>query len=107
MRRQRRRNLKSTKKGRALCPPLWLLLLDLLHFKALQGVANLDVAVLLHSDAALIALGDILHVILEPAQRIDGEVVLHHVAVAYQAGLAVAAHHTLGDVRTGDVAPVS
>jgi hypothetical protein len=43
------------------------------------------------TDTALEALADLGRVVLEPAQRLDGEVVGHHDAVADQTGLGVAA----------------
>src|ERR1700693_2511648 len=62
----------------------WLLA----HFKGLYHVAELDVAVA-NSDTALEALPDLGGVILEPAQRIDGEVIGDHDAISDQASLGV------------------
>src|SRR5215467_6596133 len=59
------------------------------HLERLDHVADLDVVVA-DADAALEALADLGRVVLEPAQRVDGEVVRDHHAVADQAGLAVA-----------------
>src|SRR6516162_7837111 len=60
------------------------------HLVGLDHVLDLDVAVT-DADAALVALADLGHVLLEPAQRLDREALLHHDAVADQARLAATA----------------
>src|SRR5215469_17270150 len=69
------------------------------HLVGLDHVLDLDVAVT-DADAALVALADLGHVLLEPAQRLHAEVLRHHDAVADQACLAAAGD----DARTDDAA---
>src|SRR5215469_16353480 len=69
------------------------------HLVGLDHVLDLDVAVA-DADAALVALADLGHVLLEPAQRVHAEVLRHHDAVADQACLAAAGD----DARTDDAA---
>src|SRR6266516_333425 len=57
------------------------------HLVGLDHIAEVDVVVA-DADTALVALADLGDVLLEPAQRVHGEVLRHHHAVADQAGLA-------------------
>src|SRR5580693_711353 len=73
------------------------------HLERLDHVTDLDVAVT-ESDAALEALPDLGRVVLEPAQRIDAEVVRDDDAVADEAGLAVAGDRARADDAACDIA---
>src|ERR687895_2685798 len=69
----------------------------LAHLEGLDDVADLDVAVVAEGETALEALADLDHVVLEPPQRADRQVLGDHHAVAQQAapGIApdLAGHH--------------
>src|SRR5262252_6999995 len=62
---------------------------NLPHLVGLDHVADVDVVVA-EADAALEALADLGDVVLEPAQRLDGEAFRDHDPVADQAGLTAA-----------------
>ena len=49
----------------------YLLLGNLLHDEGLQDIANLDVVETVETDATLVAIGHLLHVVLEATQRGD------------------------------------
>src|SRR3954454_14965634 len=70
----------------------------------LDLVTDLDVVVLPETDTGLEVGTDLGDVVLEPAQRLDGEVVPHHHAVADDARLGVARDRSGADDDTGDVA---
>src|SRR5690606_5582085 len=76
----------------------------LLHLEGLDHVALRDVDALAEADTALEALADLGDVVLLAAQRLDGELLLDHDAVAHQAGLGIAADGPGPHDRTGDVA---
>src|SRR3954471_4954322 len=61
----------------------------LAHLEGLDDVLDLDVVERPETDTALVALADLGHVVLEPAQRLDREVVGDDHAVADQPGLGV------------------
>src|SRR5215469_17385069 len=69
------------------------------HLVGLDHVLDMDVVVA-DADAALEALADLGHVLLEPAQGVHAEVPRHHDAVADQTCLAAAGD----DARTDDAA---
>src|SRR5262249_33803928 len=73
------------------------------HLEGLDDVLDLDVVVA-DADTALVALAPLGHVSLEPAQRLDGEVVGDHHAVPDQPRLAVAVDRAGADDAAGDVA---
>src|SRR5690242_177906 len=73
------------------------------HLVGLDRVPDVDVAVA-DADSALVALADLGHVLLEPAQRVHGEVLRHHDAVADQAGLAAPVDGAGTDDGAGHVA---
>src|SRR6266480_921338 len=73
------------------------------HLVGLDRVPDGDVAVA-DADAALVAVADLGHVLLEPAQRVHAEVLRHHDAVADQAGLAVPGDRAGTDDAAGHVA---
>src|SRR5215467_673111 len=73
------------------------------HLVGLDHVADVDVVVA-EADAALVALADFGDVVLEPAQRLDGEALRDHDAVADQAGLAAAVDRARAHDAAGDVA---
>src|SRR5690606_34310919 len=75
----------------------------LAHLERLDDVADADVAVA-DSDTALEALADLGDVVLEPAQRLDGEVVGDDHPVADEPCLRVALDQAVADDHTGDVA---
>src|SRR3954453_14780558 len=81
----------------------WLLqrLLDLAGLEELEDVAHLDVLVALEHDAALEALVDLLHVVLEAAKR-SHPARPHDRAVADQADLGDAGHLAIRDQAAGD-----
>src|SRR5699024_4685992 len=65
-----------------------------------------DVVEAAQADAALEALADLRRIVLEPAQRLDREVVAHDHAVARQARLRVPLDEAVADDRARDVAPL-
>src|SRR3984957_16412928 len=73
------------------------------HFEGLDHVTDLDVSIA-DADTALKAFADFGRVILEPAQRVDAEVVLHHDTVPDQPGPAVPDDSAGANDRTGHVA---
>src|SRR6266699_1677256 len=73
------------------------------HLERLDHIADLDVAVA-DADTALEALADLGRIVLEPAQRLHGEAVRDHDAVADQARLAVAGDRAGPDDAAGHVA---
>src|SRR5215470_4621505 len=73
------------------------------HLVGLDHVIDLDV-VIADADTALVALADLGHVLLEPAQRLDREALLHHDTVADQASLAAPVDRAGTHQRAGDVA---
>src|SRR6516225_5085384 len=73
------------------------------HLVGLDHVLDPDVAVA-DADAALEALADLGHVLLEPAQRLHAEVLRHHDPVADQACLAAAGDDARTDDGAGHVA---
>src|SRR5262249_48749112 len=73
------------------------------HLKGLDHVADLDVAVT-DSDTALEAFPDLGSVILEPAQRIDRDVIGNHDAVPDQASPGVPGDRARAHDATGHVA---
>src|SRR4051812_19844055 len=75
---------------------------DFPHLEGLDDVLELDVVQRAESDTALEALAGLRGVVLEPAQRLDGEVVGDDNAVAQQPRLAVAADEPAADDRAGD-----
>src|SRR5688500_5475496 len=74
----------------------------LAHLEGLDNVADLDVAVVAERETALEALTDLDHVVLEPPQRADRQVLGDHHVVAQQAATRVAADLTGDHERTGD-----
>src|SRR3712207_2156009 len=75
----------------------------LAHLEGLDDVLDLDVVERPETDAALVALADLGHVVLEATQRLDGQVVRDDDAVADQPAAGVpgdraAAHDGAGDV---------
>src|SRR3954453_12423107 len=76
----------------------------LAHLEGLDDVLDLDVVERPQADTALVALADLGDVVLEPAQRIDGQVVGDDDAVADQPGLRVTDDRAATDDRTRDVA---
>src|SRR4051794_39475394 len=85
----------------APCQGLLELPLHLARLEDLEDVALLDVAVALERDAALVAVGDLAHVLLEAAQRAD-PAGPDHSAVAHKAHRSAAAHDARGHVAAGD-----
>src|SRR5215471_15009927 len=73
---------------------------DLLDLERLDDVSDLDVLVLLEPDAALEALLDLRHVVLEAAERSDLAFV-DHAVVPQQADLGAPGDRALGDVAAG------
>src|SRR5262249_52378229 len=73
------------------------------HLVGLDRVLDLDVAIA-DADAALVALADFGHVLLEPAQGVHAEVLRHHDAVSDQACLAAAGDDAGADDAAGHVA---
>src|SRR5215472_4788791 len=73
------------------------------HLERLDHISDPQVVVA-ETDTALEALPHLSRVVLEPAQRLDGEVVRDHHAVSDQAGLAVASDRARADDAAGDVA---
>src|SRR5215467_10286878 len=73
------------------------------HLVGLDHVAEVDVAVA-EADTALVALADLGHVVLEPAQRLDREALLNHDTVADQTRLAAPVDRAGAHQRAGDVA---
>src|SRR4051795_6907241 len=76
----------------------------LAHLEGLDDVLDLDVVERSEADTALVALADLGDVVLEPAQRLDGEVVGDDGAVSDQPGLGVPVDRAAAHDRTGDVA---
>src|SRR3954463_15753791 len=76
----------------------------LAHLEGLDDVLDLDVVERPQADTALVALADLGDVVLEPAQRLDGQVVGDDDAVADQPGLRVTDDRAATDDRTRDVA---
>src|SRR3954454_817943 len=76
----------------------------LAHLEGLDDVLDLDVVERPQADTALVALSDLGDVVLEPAQRLDGQVVGDDDAVADQPGLRVTADRAATDDGTRDVA---
>src|SRR6478752_3352284 len=87
-------------KGRATCASAaWLLP----HLVGLDAVLQLDVVPRTQADAAFEALADLGDVVLEPAERIDLQVVVEHHTTAQQPGPGIPAdlpgpHDAAGDV---------
>src|SRR5215467_10788033 len=73
------------------------------HLVGLDHVAEVDVVVA-DADTAFVALADLGHVVLEPAQRLDREALRDHDTVADQAGSAAAVDGVRPDDALGDVA---
>src|SRR5215471_9694400 len=73
------------------------------HLVGLDHVAEVDVVVA-DADTALVALADLGHVVLEPAQRLDREALRDHDTVADQAGPAAAVDGARPHDAPGDVA---
>src|SRR4051812_8848795 len=76
----------------------------LADLEGLDDVLDLDVVERPQADTALVALADLGDVVLEAAQRLDGEVVGDDDAVADDPGLRVPVDRAGPDDRTGDVA---
>src|SRR3954464_10755016 len=76
----------------------------LAHLEGLDDVLDLDVVERPQADTALVALADLGDVVLEPAQRLDAQVVGDGDAVADQPGLRVTDDRAATDDRTRDVA---
>src|SRR4051812_31518942 len=76
----------------------------LADLERLDDVLDLDVVERPEPDTALVTLADLGHVVLEAAQRLDGQVVGDHDAVADQPGLRVPVDGPAADDRAGDVA---
>src|SRR4051812_27328838 len=76
----------------------------LTHLERLDDVVDLDVVERPETDTALVALPDLGRVVLEATQRLDGQVVRDHGAVADEAGLGVADDRAAAHQRTGDIA---
>src|ERR671935_1635467 len=74
---------------------------DLSNLVGLDHVALLHVLEVLDPDAALVPLGDLPHVVLEPPERADPAVVHDH-AVAYDPGARVANDRPVDDHAPGD-----
>src|SRR5581483_5473908 len=74
------------------------------HLVGLDHVVDLDVVERAEADTALEALADLGGVVLEPAQRLDAEVLGHHRAVPDEPGLGVAADETRAHQASRDVA---
>src|SRR3954464_11012921 len=72
--------------------------------EGLDDVLDLDVVERPQADTALVTFADLGHVVLEPAQRLDREVVGDEDAVTDDAGLRVPVDRAGPDDRTGDVA---
>src|SRR3954464_13776114 len=69
----------------------------LTHLEGLDHVLDLDVVERSQADTALVALADLGDVVLEPAQRLDGEVVGDDHPVADQPGLGVPVDRAAAD----------
>src|SRR3954453_20102413 len=76
----------------------------LAHLEGLDHVLDLDVVERPQADTALIPVANLGHVVLEAAQRLDGQIVGAHHAVADQPGLRVPVDGAAADDRAGDVA---
>src|ERR1700712_3505879 len=76
----------------------------LLHLDRLDLVADLDVVELAEADAGLEVRAHLGDVILEPPERIDGQVVADHDAVADDPRLGVSGDDARSHDDTGDVA---
>src|SRR3954471_6605716 len=76
----------------------------LAHLEGLDDVLDLDVVERPQADTALVALADLGDVVLEAAQRLDGEVVGDDHTVTHQPGLRVPVDGAAADDRPGDVA---
>src|SRR4051812_10448191 len=76
----------------------------LAHLEGLDDVLDLDVVERPEADTALVALADLGDVVLEPAQRLHGQVVGDDDAVAQQPGLGVPVDRAVAHDRAGHVA---
>src|SRR3954451_476271 len=76
----------------------------LAHLEGLDDVLDLDVVERPEADTALVALAHLGDVVLEPAQRLHGQVVGDDDAVAQQPGLEVPVDRAVAHDRTGHVA---
>src|SRR3954466_13011854 len=79
----------------------------LAHLVGLDHVVDLDVVERPQADAALVALANLGRVVLEPLERVDGEVLRDDGAVTDETCLGVAADLTAADQGTSDVAELA